>query len=375
MIGILDTEDDDSLCDPDLTAQAAGYLHVIEKMLEEWLRIRATEPTVAELISYRDRLAARIQRLGDDVGTRGGFLAELDGFYQAVDRVVSMLEGRVVSLGGDETEASLYGHLKELLELFDRKIGIVKLDVGDRERMIHQVSIMYARTLMRKGECAVLAGEHGYEGLITIPFRNLLSREVDDPDSPLNVLRGSRVTAILPDDNGKFRRNFVSSWVSPNERVFVTVGGVEDTEARESVLALVHDITTDLKELGFSGEKYRLDISTDHDTLEDLIGEVIQRIPKPDEVHGSIGIESMAPVWEKIAEVCGVLGFHSKRDESLRHLGSIRGRRFVIEIDRLKRQMDAIAAEADWHADPAKLEEFQGLQKEMMALIERRRRR
>ena len=89
----------------------------------------------------------------------------------------------------------------------------------------------------------------------------------------------------------------------------------------------------------------------------------------------SSGSPIPSPLWEKIAEVCGVLGFHSKRDESLRHLGSIRGRRFVIEIDRLKRQMDAIAAEADWHTDSAKLEEFQGLQKEMMALIERRRRR
>ncbi len=370
VICILDVESDDSLRDPDLTAQAAAYLHVIEKMLEEWLRIRATEPTVRALVAYRDRLAERADGLGD-----GAHAAGLDGFRQAVDRVVAVLEGRVVTLGDDEAEASLYGHLRDLLELFDLKIGIVKTEGEERERMIHQVGIMYAMTLMRRGECAVLAGEQGYEGLITIPFRNLLSREVDDPDSPLNVLRGSRVTAILPDDNGKFRRNFVSSWVSPNDRVFVTVGGVEDAEARESVLSLVHAVTADLGELGFSGEKYRLDISTDRDTLEDLIADLIQRIPKPDEVHGAIGIESMVPVWEKIAEVCGVLGFHAKRDESLRHLGSIRGRRFVIEIDRLKRQMDAIASEPDWHATPAKLEEFQGLQKEMMALIDRRRRR
>jgi len=370
VIGILDTENDDCLCDPDLAAQAASYLRVIEKMLEEWQRIRATEPTVRALVSYRDRLADRVHGLG---GSAGG--EEIAGFQQAVDRVVAMLEGRVVTLGDDATEVSLYGHLRDLLELFDHKIGIVKTEGEERERMIHQVGIMYALTLMRKGECAVLAGEQGYEGLITIPFRNLLSREVDDPDSPLNVLRGSRVTAILPDDNGKFRRNFVSSWVSPNDRVFVTVGGVEDAEARESVLALVRDITADLSELGFSGEKYRLDISTDRDTLEDMLADLIQRIPKPEEVRGSIGMESLVPVWEKVAEVCGVLGFHAKRDESLRHLGSIRGRRFVIEIDRLKRQMDAIASEPDWHATPAKLEEFQDLQKEMMALIDRKRRR
>jgi hypothetical protein len=370
VIGILDVEDDAALCDPDLTAQATDYLRVIEKMLDEWLRIRTTGPTAGALVTYRDRLADRVDELGD-----GAFAKELDDFRQAVDRVVSVLEGRVVSLGNEEAEASLYGHLRDLLELLDAKIGIVKTDGDARERMIHQVGLMYSLTLMRKGECAILAGEQGYEGLITIPFRNLLSREVDDPDSPLNVLRGSRVTAILPDDNGKFRRNFVSSWVSPNDRVFVTVGGVEDAAARESVLALVRDISSDLEQLGFSGEKYRLDISTDRDTLEDLVADLIQRIPKPDEVQGSIGIESMVPVWEKVAEVCGVLGFHSKRDESLRHLGSIRGRRFVIEIDRLKRRMDAIAADGDWHADPAKLEEFQSLQKEMMALLERRRRR
>lgn len=370
VVCIVDAGDEDSLCDTALVSQAVEYLLVIEKMLEEWLRIRATEPTARKLVSYRERLAGSVMRLGD-----GGLREELEEFQRVVERVVGVLERRVVTLGDDEAEVSLYRHIRELLELFDSKIGIIKTDGDDRERMIHQVSIMYALTLMRRGECAVLAGEQGYEGLITIPFRNLLSREVDDPDSPLNVLRGSRVTAILPDDNGKFRRNFVSSWVSPNDRVFVTVAGVEDAAARESVLGLVRDISSDLGELGFSGEKYRLDISTDRDTLEDLLADLIQRIPKPDEVQGPIGIESMVPIWEKIAEVCGVLGFHSKRDESLRHLGSIRGRRFVIEIDRLKRQMDAIAAEPEWHANPAKLEEFQGLQKEMMALIDRRRRR
>ena len=112
--------------------------------------------------------------------------------------------------------------------------------------------------------------------------------------------------------NGKFRRNFVSSWVSPNDRVFVTVGGVEDGEARESVLGLVRDISADLGTLGFSGEKYRLDISTDRDTLEDLVADLIQRIPKPDEVQSSIGIESMVPVWEKIAEEV----YHALYEES-----------------------------------------------------------
>lgn len=379
VICVLDLDEEDPLFDPGLTAHATNYVNVIAKMLEEWLRIRATVPAIDELTSYRERLLEKIRDLADreDAGAGGQpeFLRELDEFYQAFDGVTTVLEGRVVHLGQQAGEESLYDHLKEMLELFDGKIGIVKTDGPTRERMIHQVCIMYVMTLMRKGECAVLAGEQGYEGLITIPFRNLLSREVDDPDSPLNVLRGSRVTAILPDDHGKFRRNFVSSWVSPNDRVFVTVGGVEDVEARDRVLGLVAEISEDLGSLGFSGEKYRLDISTDRDTLEDMLADLVQRIPKPDEVQGAIGIETMVPVWEKLAEVCGVLGFHGKRDESLRHLGSIRGRRFAIEVERLKRQMDEIAADPEWHSDPEKLEEFQRLQKEMMSLIERKKRR
>jgi hypothetical protein len=378
VVCVLDLGEEDPLYDADLTAHATDYVQVIGRMLEEWLRIRATEPALREILEYRDRLTDRIRELGDREdpgGQQPEFLHELEQYHQAVDGVAGVLEGRVVDRGEDSGETSLYSHLRELLELFDEKIGIVKADGDARERMIHQVCVMYVLTLMRKGECAVLAGEQGYEGLITIPFRNLLSREVDDPDSPLNVLRGSRVTAILPDDHGKFRRNFVSSWVSPNDRVFVTVGGVEDVEARDRVLGLVRDISGDLGDLGFSGEKYRLDISTDRDTLEDLITDLIGRIPKPDEVRGPVGIESMVPIWEKLAEICGVLGFHGKRDESLRHLGSIRGRKFAIEIEKLKRQMDDISGDPDWHSDPARLEEFQLLQKEMMSLIERKRRR
>jgi hypothetical protein len=368
VVCVLDLGDEDALSDAGLASQATQYVQVIGKMLDEWMRIRISREAFGEIASYRDRLVERVRDAGEGH-------EDLEAYFQAIQVVLDTLESRVVTIGDGAGERDLYDHLREMIELFDEKIGIVKADSPARDRMLHQVCLMYVQTLMRRGECAILAGEQGYEGLITIPYRNLLSREVDDPDSPLNVLRGSRVTAILPDDRGKFRRNFVSSWVSPNERVFVTVGGVEDVEARERILALVARISDDLADMGFSGEKYRLDISTDRDNLGEMFGELISRIPKPDDAPGPIGIESMVPVWEKVAEICGVLGFHGRRDEALRHLGSIRGRRFVIEIDRLKRQMDELSSDPEWHSDPAKLEEFQALQKDLMALLDRRRRR
>jgi len=375
VVCVIDVDGEDALVDGDLVRRAADYLRVIAKMLDEWVRIRVTRPCAQEVARYRGALAARIDDPGGRIDGRSASMEEILDYRGVVDSVAALLEGRIVDPGAGPAEEALYGHITELLELFDGKIGLVKVDAAARSRMIHQVSLMYSLTLTRKGECAVLAGEQGYEGLITIPYRNLLSREVDHPDSPLNVLRGSRITAILPDENGKFRRNFVSSWVSPNDRVFVTVGGVEDAEARDGILDLVRRIESDLADLGFSGEKYRLDISTDRDTLEEMVGDLVQRIPKPDDMQSGLGIESLSPVWEKIAEICGVLGFHAKRDESLRHLGATRGKRFAVEIERLKRQMDEISRYPEWHSDPAKLEEFQGLQKEMITLIERKRRR
>lgn len=371
VIAVVDLEDPGKLEDTDLLWQATYYLGVISKMLDEWMRIRVTQPALDEILSYRDRCMDRV-RSGEDASE--GEKA-LGNFADSVEGVTATLADRVLDLGQDIGESNLYEHLRDLLELFDDRIGITKSEGEDRARMIHQVCVMYVLTLTRKGECSVLAHEQGYEGLITIPFRNLLAREVDDPDSPLNVLRGSRVTAILPDDNGKFRRNFVSSWVSPNDRVFVTVAGVEDHEARDRVLELVRLVAEDLADLGFSGEKYRLDISTDRDTLESLFEDLIKRTPRPGEGQTSLSFESLVPVWEKIGEICGVMGFHVRRDEALRHLSSIRGRRFALEIDRLKQVMDEISADPDWHSNPDRLEEFQRAQKDMLALLERRRRR
>jgi len=373
IVGILDLAQEDAFFDSRLTGHAADYLRVISKMLDEWQRIRCTEPSYRTIASYGDRLDSLVGRLEQEGGD--GDLDGLMDYREQFRQVEGALEARVVRLDDGPMRDSLYAHLGEMLEVFDEKIGIVKTGDDERERMIHQVGLMYVLTLTRKGECAVLASEQGYEGLITIPYRNLLAREIDDPDSPLNVLRGSRVTAILPDDNGKFRRNFVSSWVSPNDRVFVTVGGVEDVDARDRIIGIVRDVRQDLVDLGFSGEKYRLDIRADQDTLEEMFGDLVQKIPKPDENQGHIRIDSLVPVWEKLAEVCGVLGFHSKRDEALRHLGSVRGRRFALEIERLKEEMDAITDSVDWYSDAARLEDFQRVQKEMMVLLDRRRRR
>jgi hypothetical protein len=371
VICVLDPRDHDGLLDGDLLWKATSYIHVIAKMLDEWRRIRVTRPSMEQMRRYREELDESVA----DLDGAGGDASPIGDLNAALSGVLAVLEERVFELDEDPGERKLFSDLVALLELFDEKIGIVKAEGEARVRMVHQVALMYVLTLTRRGECAVLANEQGYEGLITIPFRNLLAREVDHPDSPLNVLRGSRVTAILPDDRGKFRRNFVSSWVSPNDRVFVTVGGVEDVEARDRVLELVRAVASDLEGLGYSGEKYRLDISTDRDTLGAMFDELIKRIPRPVEGQPHVGIESVVPVWEKVAEICGVLGYHGKRDEALRLLGSIRGRRFALEIDRLKARMDEVTDEPDWHSDPERIDEFQRIQKEILSLLDRRKRR
>ncbi len=360
--------------DVDLVWHTADYVRVLEKMLVEWPRIRVTRPAFNIIASHRDELKRRYVPVREGA-TRDERSDAIQDYLAAVESVHDVLRDRIAVLEDDAGEVALFGHLSKLLILLEERIGIVKTSGTERERMIHQVCLMYVLTLTRRGECAVLASEQGYEGLITIPFRNLLAREVDDPDSPLNVLRGSRVTAILPDDSGKFRRNFVSSWVSPNERVFVTVGGVEDTEAREQVLALIREIIADLRALGHSGEKYRLDIGTDTDSLEGMFEDLIQRMPRPAENQITFGIETMAPVWEKLGEICGVLGFHAKRDEALRQQGSVRGKRFAVEVEKMRRLMDEICRDPDWHSTPEKIDAFQQVQRDMSVLLDRRRRR
>ena len=126
------------------------------------------------------------------------------------------------------------------------------------------------------------------------------------PDATLADLF-SEVTARKATDSpatvAKFGNMNVSGGMSYRDRDGWRFYHVKPTNL---VLDLIRDISADLNRLGYSGEKYRLDISADRDTLEDMVDDLIKRVPKPLEGQSSVGVETMVPMWEKLSEVCKI---------------------------------------------------------------------